>query len=81
MSSCFNIFLLGEVQLGSWGKIFPNVKMLFFLPFFFLDGAHCLMGEGLFSDTGRTKRNTLLERQLVGLTPVQRWDLRVSAEM
>lgn len=38
------------------------------------------MGEGLFSDPGRTKRDSLLERQPVGLTPVQRWDLRVSAE-
>lgn len=46
-----------------------------------LEGGHCLTGDGLFSDPGRTKRDTLLERQLVGLCLVQRWDLKVSAEM
>lgn len=39
------------------------------------------MREGLFSDPGRTKRDTSLERQPVGVSPVQRWDLRVSTEM
>lgn len=38
------------------------------------------MGEGLFSDPRRTKRDTLLVRKLVGLTLIQRWYLRVSAE-
>lgn len=62
----------------SWGKNFPDIKEKAF--FFPLEKAHCLMGEGLFSDPGRTKRDILLEKQPVGLSPVQRWNLRVSAE-
>lgn len=64
----------------SWGENFPDrkLKAFFFLP---LEGGHCLIGDGLFSDPGRTKRDTLLERQLVRPSLVQRWDLRVSVEM
>lgn len=63
----------------SWGENFPDIKLkAFFLP---LEGGHCLIGDGLFSDPGRTKKDASLERQPVGLSLVQRWDLRVSAEM
>lgn len=66
----------------TWGENFPDNKLK---PFFFfilpLEGGHCLIGAGLFSDPGRTKRDSMLERQLVGPSPVQRWDLRVSVEM
>jgi len=48
--------------------------------FYSQERAHCLMGEGLVFDPGKTKEDNLVERQPVGLTPVQRWNLRVSAE-
>lgn len=65
----------------SWGENFLDIKSKAFFFFLPLEGGHCLIGDGLFSDPGRTKRDTLLERQLVGLSFAQRWGLRVSAEM
>lgn len=65
MNSCFNTFLFGKVQLG---QKLPRYKGK---GFYFQERTHCLMGEGLFSDPGRTKGDSLLERQPVGLIPGQ----------